>query len=197
MPAPSSSRRDGPRHRIPQWPVYRRASIIEHSISDFLEAADKFTCDELATDIFKNSQRTSSTNGILKAKAVKQFAAALRKAGIERFADLEDEAKLELAEAFVKDVKGQSSGISFNYFRILVGHNTVKADRMVCRFVACAAGLEHVAPTVAKRAVIDATALLKPEFPNLTTRLLDYEIWNYQSRNAASKHKRRQSLGRC
>jgi len=176
--------------QTPQWPVYRRASIVEHSISDFLEAADQFTCDELATNIFKNSQRTSSTNGILKAQAVRQFAAALRKAGIERFADLDDETKLELAEAFVKDVKGQSSGISFDYFRILVGHETVKADRMVCRFVARAAGLEHVAPTVARLAVIDATAILKHEFTNLNTRLLDYVIWNYESRNAASNRKR-------
>jgi hypothetical protein len=167
--------------QTPPWPLYRHASIVEHSISDFLEAADRFTCDELATNIFKNSQRTSSRNGILKAQAVRQFAGALRKAGIERFADCEDEAKLELAETFVKDVKGQSSGISFDYFRILVGHETVKADRMVCRFVARAASLEHVAPTVAKRAVIDATALLKPEFPNLNTRLLDYVIWNYES----------------
>jgi len=121
---------------------------------------------------------------------VRLFASALRKAGIERFADCEDETKLELAEAYVKDVKGQSSGISFDYFRILVGHETVKADRMVCRFVACAADMEHVAPTVAKRAVIDATALLRPKFPNLNTRLLDYVIWNYESRRAASNRKR-------
>ena len=63
--------------QTPQWPVYRSASIFEHSISDFLKAADRFTCDELATGIFKNSQRTSSTNGILKAQAVKEFAMAL------------------------------------------------------------------------------------------------------------------------
>jgi hypothetical protein len=172
------------------WPLYRRASTVEHSISDFLEAAERFTCDDLASDVFKNSQRTSSTNGILKAKAVKLFAGALRKAGIERFADCDDETKLELAEALVKGVKGQSSGISFDYFRILVGHETVKADRMVCRFVASAAGLDQVAPTVAKRAVIDATALLKPDFPKLNTRLLDNVIWNYESRKAASNRKR-------
>jgi hypothetical protein len=176
--------------QTPPWPLHRRGTTVEHSISDFLSALTPFTCGELAVNIFQNSQRTSSRSGILKAEAVRQFAAALQKAGIERFADLEDETKLELAEAFVRDVKGQSSGISFDYFRILVGHETVKADRMVCRFVARAAGLEHVAPTVAKLAVIDATVLLKPEFPNLNTRLLDYVIWNYESRNAASNSKR-------
>jgi hypothetical protein len=176
--------------QTPQWPVYRRASIVEHSISDFIGALNSSPSDDLATNIFRNRQRTSSTNGILKAEAVRQFAAALQRAGIERFADLEDEKKLEQAEGFVKQVKGQSSGISFDYFRILVGHQTVKADRMVCRFVASAAGLEDVAPTVAKLAVIDATALLKPDFPSLNTRLLDYVIWNYESRNAASNRKR-------
>jgi hypothetical protein len=176
--------------QAPQWPVHRKGAIKEHSISEFLDVAERFTRDELATQIFKNSQRTSSKNGILKAQAVRLFAVALQKAGIERFADCEDETKLELAEAYVRDVKGQSSGISFDYFLILVGHETVKADRMICRFVARAAGLEHVAPTAAKRAVIDATALLKPMFPHLTTRLFDYIIWNYESRNAAPNHKR-------
>jgi hypothetical protein len=175
--------------QTPQWPVHRREAGKEHSISEFLEATSPFTCDELATDVFKNRQRTSSKSGILKAKAVTQYAAALQKAGIERFADCDDEAKLELAEAYVKDIRGHSSGISFDYFRILIGHQTVKADRMVCSFVARAAGLEHVAPSVAKRAVIDATELLKAEYPNLTVRVLDYLIWNYESRLAASKPK--------
>lgn len=175
--------------QTPQWPKYRREATVEHSISDFLEAAAQFTHEELAINIFENRQRTSSTNGILKAQAATQFAAALQKAGIERFADMEDGTKLELAEALVRQVKGQSSGISFDYFRILVGAETVKADRMVCRFVARAAGLEHVVPTAAKRAVIKAAAILKPAFTNLTVRLLDYVIWDYESRNAASNRK--------
>ena len=184
--------------QTPPWPVHREGATKEHSISEFLAAAERFSCQELAADIFENSQRTSSKNGILKAQAVRLFASALRKAGIERFADCEEETKLELAEAYVRDVKGQSSGISFDYFRILVGHETVKADRMVCRFVARAAGFEHVAPTLAKRAVIDATAILKPTFPHLTTRLLDYMIWNYESRKANSKPRStRTSKGFC
>ena len=48
-------------------------------------------------------------------------------------------------------------------------------------------GLDHIAPTVAKRAVIDATALLKNEYPSLTTRVLDYVIWNYESRKSNPK----------
>ena len=51
--------------QAPPWPIYGRAATVEHSISDFLQVADRFTCDELATNIFENSQRTSSKNGIL------------------------------------------------------------------------------------------------------------------------------------
>jgi hypothetical protein len=175
--------------QTPPWPVHRRGATVEHSISDFLAALAPFTGKELAVNIFKNSQRTSSKNGILKAEAVRQFATALQEAGIDKFRDFEDETKLEQAEVNVKNVKGQSSGISFDYFRILVGHEAVKADRMVCRFVANAGGMEHVAPSVAKCAVVEATALLKREFPSLNVRLLDYLIWNYESRKAASSRK--------
>jgi hypothetical protein len=181
--------------QTPPWPINGRSMSVEHSISDFLKAADQFTGDALAANIFKNSQRTSSTSGILKAEAVRQFAIALRKAGIERFSDCEDETKLEAAEALVKEeVKGQRSGISFNYFRILIGHENLEADRMVCRFVACAAGLKHVAPAIATRAVIDATALLKPSFPNLNTRLLDFAIWSYESQKVVSNRKQQEKV---
>jgi hypothetical protein len=74
--------------------------------------------------------------------------------------------------------------------RILIGQPTSKPDRMICRFVARAAGLEDVAPPVAKRAVIDATELLKAKYPNLTTRLLDHVIWNYESQRANGKVKK-------
>jgi hypothetical protein len=141
--------------QIPAWPIYRRGAIIEHSISDFLKALDSLPSDRLAASVFKNRQRTSSKNGILKAEAVRQFAMALRDSGVERFSDCKGVATLEAAEALVRQtIKGQRSGMSFDYFRILVGQETVKADRMVCRFVACAAGLDHVAPTDAKLAVI-------------------------------------------
>jgi hypothetical protein len=173
--------------QTPQWPLLRREATVEHSISEFLEAADRFTSDELANDIFKNRQRTSSTSGILKAEAVKQYALALQKAGIERFADCDDETTLGLAEAYVKNIKGHSSGISFDYFRILIGQPTSKPDRMICKFVARAAGLDRVSPAVAKRAVIDATELLKAKYPNLTARVLDYVIWNYESRKSDAK----------
>jgi hypothetical protein len=181
--------------QTPQWPVHRRGATIEHSVSDFLKAAGRFTCDELATQVLENRQRTSSKSGILKAEAVRRFASALQTAGIERFADCADEKKLALAEAHAKDIPGHSSGISFDYFRILIGQPTVKADRMICRFVARAASVEHISPSVAKQAVIDATTLLNKEYPNLTTRVLDHLIWNHEQ--AQEPRRPRRSIVRC
>ena len=55
---------------------------------------------------------------------------------------------------------------------------------MICRFVADAAGLATVAPNMAKDAVIGAAQILRAEFPHLDTRLLDSEIWAYESNRA-------------
>lgn len=165
----------------PAWPIDRRTSSVEHTVSDLLAALGDRTDLELALGQFGNRQRTSSRNGILKAEAVRLFALALKEAGIDSFADLEDSEKVGRAEAMVKTIKGQRSGISFDYFALLAGHELVKADRMVCRFVADALGLHEVGPTVAKQAVLEAAAILARQFPHVTPRLLDSEIWGYQS----------------
>ena len=65
-------------------------------------------------------QRTSSRNGILKAEACELFACALWEGGIEDFNDL-SEARLANAEARVLAIRGQGSGLSFSYFKMLAG----------------------------------------------------------------------------
>jgi hypothetical protein len=62
----------------------------------------------------------------------------------------------------------------------------VKADRMIMRFVADAMSLERVTPQIARLVTIDAAKLLQIEFPHVDTRLLDSEIWSFESRKAAS-----------
>jgi hypothetical protein len=56
----------------------------------------------------------------------------------------------------------------------------VKPDRMLCRFVAEAAGWPDMSPRSARDAVIAACAELARDFPHLTPRLLDHLIWSYQ-----------------
>jgi hypothetical protein len=148
---------------------------------------EPITGHHLAVQIFANRQRTSTTNGILKADAVRLFARALQRAGIERLADVEVLEKLELAEALVKTIPGQLSGLSFDYFALLAGNQVVKADRMVRRFVAGALGKRDVSAQIAKEAVFGATEILRREFPHVDTRLLDHEVWRYESQKAATR----------
>jgi hypothetical protein len=179
------------RSQNPQWALDRRLSGEEHGVSDFIRTLETMTADELANGPFGNRQRTSSRSGILKTDAIRQFAIALQQVGIERFDDIKDANKLTSAESLVTKIAGQRSGISFDYFVLLAGNELVKADRMICRFVADAAQVDTVSPGVAKEAVIGAAKLLKVDFPHLDTRLLDSEIWSYESQKAANRKKRR------
>jgi hypothetical protein len=109
---------------------------------------------------------------------------------IETFVDMEDAEKVDLAETLVRRLPGQASGISFDNFALLGGHQVVKADRMICRFVAEAAGSETVTPKIAKEALFGGTAILQSEFPHVDTRLLDSEVWKYESERTAARRKR-------
>jgi hypothetical protein len=169
----------------PKWDMDRRKSVREYSVSEFISNLADKEAETLASTIFKNRQRTSTRNGILKAEAVRLFAKALQKAGIDRFRDMEDAERVERARRLVLDIPGQKSGISFDYFALLAGQPLVKADRMVCRFVADAVGEPTVVPGRAREGVIGAARILKAEFPHIDTRLLDSEIWAYESNRAA------------
>ncbi|HXB76528.1 MAG TPA: hypothetical protein VNX23_03795 [Bradyrhizobium sp.] len=174
----------------PEWPLYERGVSFEHTVSDFVEAVRPFTAEALAETIFENRQRTSTKGGILKAEAVRQFALALRETGIERFSDIQKSEHLEMAEARIRKIKGQSSGISFDYFTLLAGNQMVKADRMIVRFVAEAAGVDSVSPREAKEATIGAARILQAEYPHVDTRLLDSEVWGFESAKAAARKRK-------
>src|SRR5713226_7094466 len=102
--------------QTPEWPMDRRKTGREHTISEFINALSAFNSEQLAENIFANRQRTSSRSGILKAEAVRLFAKALQKANIETFTDIENEEKLEYADLLVKQIQGQ--GLSFDYFAL-------------------------------------------------------------------------------
>ncbi len=80
--------------------------------------------EDAADALFGNRQRTSTRSGILKAEAVRRFALALRDAGIDEFPDLDDD-RLAKAEAIARTIPGQRSGISFDYFRMLAGDDSL------------------------------------------------------------------------
>ncbi len=188
----------------PEWPLLLKDAQREHTVDDFIAALGSTSPGELANGPFCNRQLTSSRNGILKTEAVRQFALALRNAGINSICDMSDKAKVESAGEEVRKIKGQASGISFDYFRLLAGdEEMVKEDTMVCRFVAGAIGeqSDKVRPRYAKQVVIEAARLLKPDHPHMTPRLLDFVIWSFESEKSKARKrgtgKARRAVKKC
>lgn len=167
----------------------------EYSISDFIRHMESFPSFEIAAaQGFRNRQRTSSVNGILKAEACYAVAKVFHAHGIETLADFRGCANKSALDADILKVKGQSSGIMLKYLYMLVGDaDEVKPDRHMINFVRkvfpdiTMAAKDH--PEVA--AVIkQAVAILLPKYPTLTPRFLDYLIWDHmrlESTKASAK----------
>lgn len=80
----------------------------------------------------------------------------------------------------ISAIPGQGSGISLQYFWMLAGSDgLIKPDRMVLRFLAESLG-RPVHTEEALRLVAGAVAELKARYPDMTPRLLDHMIWEYQ-----------------
>jgi hypothetical protein len=160
----------------PPWTRVGRQGRGEHTISELIESLKAVGPDKAAEELFGNRQRTSSKSGILKAEAVLRFGEVLKLHGVQGFGDTEDPRRNANIDRDLRAVPGQGSGISWEYFLMLAGSDDyVKADRMVCRFVAEALGVEAVTPQVARSALIGAASDL-----GLAPRALDYAVWTFQ-----------------
>lgn len=142
---------------------------------------------EAFAKIVKNRGRTSTRSGVLKAQAVSDAAQNLVGVGVDNVEELRLRSADPDVERAYCSTPGQSSGISWHYLCILAGVEDVKADRMICRFVAAAAGLPTMTSSSAHHAVLDAHTLLKTEAPTLTLRALDHGIWSSQRGRAAAQ----------
>ena len=132
------------------------------------------------TAIFANRQRTSARSGILKCEAVYRFALALRTRGTEYFQDVPAAAESRSLDRMIRDIPGQRSGISLQYFWMLAGSDDfIKPDRMILRFLNEALG-RMVSPAEAQTLLLNATERLRQLHPEITPRLLDHEIWKHQ-----------------
>jgi hypothetical protein len=107
--------------------------------------------------------------------------AALIKHGINYFQDIQWPLPEGLEDA-IKDIPGQRTGISLQYFWMLAGSDDlIKPDRMVLRFLKEALQRE-ISLNEAQSVLSATTQALKVAYPHLTPRLLDHAIWNYQRR---------------
>lgn len=153
----------------------------QESTSNFCEKFSKLGLAFFVNNIFMNKQRTSTKNGGFKAQAVYEFCKVLQKHHVEY---LQDVKKIILSKKFeeeIRSIKGQKSGISLRYFFMLAGSDDfIKPDRMILRF------LENI---LNRKVGLDEAQLLLKEtshkllkiHPKINPRLLDYQIWCFQS----------------
>jgi hypothetical protein len=152
----------------------------QFSIESLLHLYKQFTIDEITDTFFRSRNRTSSKHGILKSEAVLYFARVLSDFKVNYFQDLPPLIGDIEFEYSIKKIPGQSSGISTSYFYMLAGEeNFIKPDRMIIRFIESAIQ-RIVAPGEASCLIVNTHEILKEEFPTLTPRMLDHEIWKYQ-----------------
>ncbi len=149
------------------------------SVNDFLTFYEKNSLDHITRNIYRNRCRTSSKNGILKSEAVYMFLNILKNHGVNYFQDM-DKIDFDRFEKEVKSIPGQKSGISLKYFFMLAGNEAlIKPDRMIRRFVE-----EHTGQALSNFELMqlfnEVIGILKSDFPHLTLRELDHEIWKYQ-----------------
>lgn len=154
--------------------IERHQALVETTTPAELAAfIDGLGGPEAYADAVKNRQRTSTTNGILKAEAVHLEAAMLAEEGVVDTTGLTEAVR----ERWIT-VPGQKSGTSWSALLIVTGHDTVKADRMLRRFVADATGTTEARVSAARahELVVAAAGEL-----GVTARALDSAIWRYKS----------------
>ena len=133
----------------------------------------------------------------MKAEAVYRFAKVLKTFGIETFEDALQRGRAGRVRSEIEKIPGQASGLSYNYFLMLVGDDTaVKADRMIRGFVADAWRVPAVEARPAEEAVRAAAIALRPKFPELTPSRLDNAIWEFQRKKSTKEadERRHQTL---
>jgi len=165
----------------------------QESISDFLEYLNQFTSEKLADDIFKNHQRTSSKNGILKAEAIVQFAEVLSNHNVNYFQDIND-TKLADNKEFEREIKaisGQTYGTSLDYFFMLCGdENRIKNDRQIQRFLAEPIRRNQ---SISNEEALDAFQRILKVLNDeriQSVRHLDNIVWEYQSKKEKIEKKK-------
>lgn len=161
-------------NQTPPWAKHRNELGPEYTIGDFISLVGNRPVDELATHIYGNRQRTSAKNGILKAEVINKWAVVLLEHDINCFADVPKLMGNLLLDNKLRALRGQGSGLSLNYFKMLVGDDTgIKADRHILRFMEMI-GIRDVA-------ILRSIAAQM----GVTPRLLDYAIWQKMSKRVA------------
>lgn len=166
---------------MPEKAMYTTTTRYFYPIFNFTTCStyDTYGPERMAENVYKNKQRTSTRGGILKSEAVLNFSKVLLSFDVNYFQDVHKIINDVNFENAIKQIPGQSSGISLSYFYMLAGSEyEIKPDRMIQRFIQCATGKFHT-PDECKHIIIAVCNILSQDHL-LTPRLLDYLIWSYQ-----------------
>ncbi|TRX37981.1 hypothetical protein FNW52_03525 [Flavobacterium sp. ZT3R18] len=162
------------------YKIDKSSNTEELTTSHFLELMEQQTVQELAENIYKNRQRTSTVSGILKSEAVVLFLKVLQKYKVESLNDIDKIITNDQFEIEIKKISGQKSGISLQYFFMLAGSDDlIKPDRMILRFLENILE-EKVSLNDCQVILTGVTEQLKNNGFNITAKKLDNLIWNYQ-----------------
>lgn len=153
----------------------------QFSINDFLNLTEHLSTEELVEKVFKNKQRTSTSNGILKVEACIQFMQILKKHNVIYLQDLPSAFYNKELEREIKSIKGQASGISLKYFYMLGGlEDLIKPDRMIMRFLTEQTGKSFTLDEAQEELLLVAKELSKNLNRKISAAFLDNKIWEYQ-----------------
>lgn len=155
----------------------------QEPIEQFNEKMSSLGIDMFTNEVFKNRQRTSARNGILKSDAVLRFSTVLKKYNINYFQDIPTAMSNPDFQWEIKSIPGQASGVCMSYFFMLAGsEDFIKPDRMILRFLGNAVQT-NITTDRAQFLLSQTCGELKTEYPRLTPRRLDYAIWDYQRKH--------------
>ncbi|OZI06992.1 hypothetical protein BWI93_17145 [Siphonobacter sp. BAB-5385] len=150
------------------------------SVAAFLEKVEHESPEKLALEVYRNKQRTSTLNGILKAEAVSRFLRVLADFDVQYFQDVPRLITDTNFEQKIKRIPGQASGICLSYFFMLAGNDQlIKPDRMVRDFLKAITG-STVTLEEAQVLLAEVSSQLVLKGYEMNPRLLDNLIWNYQ-----------------
>lgn len=154
-----------------------------HTLSDLIRNIEEYDISEAryeryASEVLCNTQRTSSVNGILKLQAVYECANIFVENGINTIADFNKLYNDNIGKKYCS-VKGQSSGISLSYLKMLCGStDTIKPDRHILRFLN-EFYEEEIDVENAKNKMESIVKRLNQNYKKLNMRELDYIIWDF------------------
>lgn len=162
-----------PRNQVPP-------TSEQEPLSDLLEKMGALGIEKFTKGVFRNRQRTSPRGGILKSEAIYRFATVLCDNGMNFLQDVPPRVQGADLEAELRQIPGQTSGISIRYFFMLAGtEDLIKPDRWIGRFLKRCLDAQST-PEEAQFLISSACEMLLTKYSDLTPRLLDNVIWNYE-----------------